>query len=317
MMNTMNDKAQFLLEFCLELKEFALILLDENGNIVAWNKGAHLMKGYSAEEIIGQHFSQLYLPEAKAVGHPERELAVAAEVGHYEEQGWRMRKDGTRFWAHVAIRALYDEDHVLSGFGKVTNDYTSQKQLAEQSANVIRLLEFMSTTDYLTGLHNRRSLDQHLARELSGARRHGRSVSVGMADFDLFKAYNDEFGHQAGDAYLKLGASRWREALRPEDVLARYGGDEFVVILPDTSLEDAATPLERLRAATPGPLTCSVGVAEWDGLETQQQLIDRADQALYQAKAAGRDRQHLSPRPTSSPAAPLEAQRDETRKLTA
>jgi diguanylate cyclase (GGDEF)-like protein len=169
-------------------------------------------------------------------------------------------------------------------------DSTEHKQATEQSANVTRLLEHTARTDYLTGLDNRRSLDQALTKALSAARRHVHPLSLAMIDLDLFKKFNDEFGHQAGDGYLKEATSQWRSILRPEDFIARYGGEEFVVVLPETLLDGAIQSMERLRAATPAPLTCSVGLVQWNGVESADKLIGRADGALYQTKMRGRDR---------------------------
>jgi len=272
------------------MKAYAIVLLDEEGNVAAWNEGARALKLYSPDEIIGTHFSVFYTPEARAAGHPERELAAAASVGRYEEEGWRVRRDGTRFWAQVIITPIYDDNDRLCGFGKVLSDLTKQKQQLEQAANIMKLLEDTARTDYLTGVHNRRSLDHVLGAMISGTRRHGGTLSLAMIDLDRFKAYNDEFGHQAGDTYLRQAASKWRDALRQEDFLARYGGEEFVVLLPSTALDGAIACLEHLRAATPAPLTCSVGLAQWDGVESPSGLIGRADQAMYSAKTTGRDR---------------------------
>jgi diguanylate cyclase (GGDEF)-like protein/PAS domain S-box-containing protein len=291
--------------FCTATRHYGIILLDEDGRVVAWNEGARLLNGYSEDEILGEHFSRLYTPEASAIGHPDRELAHAAAVGQYEEEGWQVRKDGTRFWAHVVITAIHDENHVLRGFGEIICDITGRKQADEQSANVINLLEYTARTDYLTGLGNRRSLDELLSVAIAKARRRRRSFSLAMIDFDNFKRYNDEFGHQSGDAYLKLATARWRKALRPGDVITRYGGEEFVLLLPDTRLAAAACPLERLRAVTPAPLTCSIGAAEWDGSERADCLIGRADQALYRAKSEGRDRLVLAPAASVKGATPI------------
>jgi PAS domain S-box-containing protein len=226
-------------QFLSNLRDYAIVILDEEGNVAAWNEGARALQLYADEEIIGTNFSVFYTPEARAVGHPERELAAAASVGRYEEEGWRVRKDNTRFWAHVIINAIYDEHHVLCGFGKVMRDLTEPKQAAEQSANVMKLLEHTARTDYLTGVNNRRSLDQFLAATISAARRHDRLLSLAMIDFDRFKMFNDEFGHQAGDSYLRQAASKWRNVLRPDDFIARYGGEEFVVLLPSAGRDGA------------------------------------------------------------------------------
>src|SRR4051794_623835 len=97
--------------------DYAIFLLSPDGRIRSWNTGARRLKGYEAEEIIGRHFSRFYTPEDLARDHPAHELEIAAEHGRYEEEGWRVRKDGSRFWASVLITALF-EDGELTGFAK-------------------------------------------------------------------------------------------------------------------------------------------------------------------------------------------------------
>lgn len=122
-------------KFLSKLEDFAIVILDDAGTVVVWSDGAKAMKGYEASEIIGRHFSAFYTPEAIAMGHPERELAAAMSTGRYEEEGWRVRKDGSRFWAHVVINCILDDAGIVRGFGKVVRDFTERKQAAEQSAN--------------------------------------------------------------------------------------------------------------------------------------------------------------------------------------
>ncbi|MEU5263601.1 PAS domain S-box protein [Amycolatopsis sp. NPDC021455] len=110
--------------------DYAIFMLDTEGRISSWNAGAERIKGYAAEEIIGKHFSVFYPAEDVAAGKPARELEVAVEQGRLEDEGWRLRKDGTRFWANVVITALYDEQGRLQGFGKVTRDMT-ERRMAE------------------------------------------------------------------------------------------------------------------------------------------------------------------------------------------
>jgi PAS domain S-box-containing protein len=113
------------------VRDYAILMLDPTGHIVSWNSGAQRLNGYSAEEIIGTHFSRFYPPESLARGLPEHELEVASRTGGFEDEGWRVRKDGSRFWANVIISALYDERHRLIGFSKVTRDLSERRHHEE------------------------------------------------------------------------------------------------------------------------------------------------------------------------------------------
>jgi len=151
-------------------------------------------------------------------------------------------------------------------------------------------VEATARTDMLTGLPNRRAWDEELRREVSRAGRHGHSLAVAMLDLDGFKAFNDAHGHQAGDALLAEVGDLWRTLLRVTDFIARYGGEEFAALLPACPPDEAVAALERLCSALPEGQTCSAGVAYWNGDESPDALIARADTALYEAKRAGRDR---------------------------
>lgn len=110
------------------IRDYAIFMLDPTGHIAGWNPGAQRIKGYTAEEIVGQHFSRFYTPEDLEAGKPQRELEIATKTGRYEEEGWRVRKDGTRFWANVVISAARDESGTLRGFAKVTRDVSERKR---------------------------------------------------------------------------------------------------------------------------------------------------------------------------------------------
>ena len=112
--------------------DYAIILLDTEGRILTWNRGAERLKGWQAEEIIGQNISRFYTPEDIAKGKMQTELATAAETGRYEDEGWRVRKDGSRFWANVIITALRDGAGALRGYGKVTRDLTERRMIEER-----------------------------------------------------------------------------------------------------------------------------------------------------------------------------------------
>jgi diguanylate cyclase (GGDEF)-like protein len=157
-------------------------------------------------------------------------------------------------------------------------------------SQLIEQLQEMARTDSLTGLLNRRAMTEALESDVAGSRRHRRPMSIAMMDLDHFKAFNDRHGHQAGDRFLVNAARRWTAELRPMDTIARYGGEEFLVLLPGCDVGTAMVIANRLREAVPERQTCSVGVAQWDGVESTASLVARADAALYAAKAAGRDK---------------------------
>ena len=148
------------------VQDYAIFLLDAQGNVATWNNGARRIKGYDAAEIVGRHFSVFYPPEEIANGKPQRELESAARTGRLEDEGWRIRKDSTRFWANVVITALRDTHGNLIGFGKVTRDMTDRLRLTELqharelSAHVQAALE-SERGSIARELHD--DLGQHLA----------------------------------------------------------------------------------------------------------------------------------------------------------
>jgi diguanylate cyclase (GGDEF)-like protein len=144
--------------------------------------------------------------------------------------------------------------------------------------------------DGLTGAWNRRALEEDLERLLSSATRESFDVTLAIVDIDHFKRCNDTLGHHGADRLLIELATTWGEELRPSDVLARFGGDEFAIVFPRSSPEDAIGVLERLRAAVPSPVTFSAGVAAWRPGESAASLESRADEHLYEAKRQGRNR---------------------------
>ena len=113
------------------IRDYAVFVLDPEGRVLTWNSGAQAMKGYSRDEIVGQHFSKFYLPEAVQNGWPERELLLAQKEGRFADEGWRLRKDGTAFWASVIITALRSPDGKHTGFAKVTQDMTERRRTEE------------------------------------------------------------------------------------------------------------------------------------------------------------------------------------------
>ena len=175
---------------------------------------------------------------------------------------------------------------------------TLQEKLREGNERLTEL----AATDDLTGLLARRFLESHLRGLVAGASRHGRPLSVVLIDLDNFKEINDTHGHAVGDFVLRTVVERIRSRVRKEDLLGRWGGDELLLVLPDVDLDGAIAAAEALRdgiATTgvtvdgePANVTISAGAAAWRDAESAAELVERADLAMYEAKAAGRDRVH-------------------------
>lgn len=166
----------------------------------------------------------------------------------------------------------------------------SLRRRAEDVEALMGRLEELAQTDELTGLPNRRSWDHELERSVAHARRFKLPVAVAVLDVDRFKDHNDGHGHAAGDALLVDAAQSWSSVLREVDTIARWGGDEFGLLITGCDAPEAAKAVERVRAMTPSGATCSAGLVVWDGEEDEAALMARADRALYAAKRTGRDR---------------------------
>lgn len=274
-----------------DLREYAILMLDPSGVVITWNAGAHRIKGYAADEIVGRHFSAFYLPADVAAGLPERHLEVAARDGRLEYEGWRLRKDGSHFWADVVITAITGDGGEIQGFGKVTRDLTERR--AADQENLRRSLH-----DELIGLPNRRLLTDRLEQALGRLDRHPGSVAVLFIDVNGFKRVNDTCGHDTGDAVLRAVAERLLTAVRPEDTVARLSGDEFVAVCGDLTGAPAARAIaDRIIDALAPPVSCdvgglavsaSIGVALTTRADvTAKIMLRRADAAMYEAKRGG------------------------------
>lgn len=250
--------------------------------------------GYSPEEMRSVPFIDLVHPDDR-----ERTEAKAASIFEgIEAVGFENRyraKDGSWRWLRWSSILAPDESLL---YGRAT-DVTELKQVEAEREQLLVEVEALAHSDALTGLPNRRTLDEQLPREMARALRAESDLCLAILDLDHFKAYNDTHGHLAGDEMLRRCAIAWDSELRGEDTIVRFGGEEFLVVLPDTRPDLAIEIVERLRMATPGGQTCSAGLACWDLSETAEDLLDRADSALYRAKAAGRDQLVLSPRAQS------------------
>jgi diguanylate cyclase (GGDEF)-like protein len=158
------------------------------------------------------------------------------------------------------------------------------------NASLMTQLSQMAREDSLTGVANRRTLDERLPQEMARATRQKYALSVVMIDLDYFKRFNDRRGHAAGDELLRNAAQAWFRQLRPTDLLARYGGEEFTLVLPACDEMQAERMVERLQPLVPEKQTFSAGIATWNGFDSPQELLSAADRALLQAKRGGRNR---------------------------
>jgi diguanylate cyclase (GGDEF)-like protein/PAS domain S-box-containing protein len=280
------------------VREYAIVLLDRNGAVTSWNIGAELIMGYSAAEASGRHLSAFYPATDVARGWPQHALDAAARSGRAEDEGWRVRKDGQRFWAHAVLTALRDADGDLYGFGQVVRDLTEARRRDEElRRSEDRSSRFWNEAirDPLTGVFNRRYMVEHLRGTIDRAE--NRIASLVVFDVDRFKAINDRLGHATGDTVLTAVAAVARRQSRAGDMLFRLGGDEFVIYLPGVAARKAAAIAERLRAAVAaarvldaGTVTVSVGVAQLRPSDSTESWLQRADAAMYEAKRQGRNR---------------------------
>jgi diguanylate cyclase (GGDEF)-like protein/PAS domain S-box-containing protein len=269
-----------------------IIVTDVDGLIRMWNKGAARIFLYSDEEIIGVDARALFSQDDLARGVPEQEMANALQDGCAGDFRWHVRKDGTLFWADGMIYPVLSRDGRHLGFVKILRDATKEKQSDEANSR-------LALEDSLTGLANRTEFRNRFVDMAASAQRHAQSLVLMLIDLDRFKDVNDRLGHTAGDALLQQAAHRMRAVIRDTDFIARFGGDEFVVLLPDAqSPQEGGAVAEKLVASLSRPfhiserevqIGASIGLAAYpQDAPDLDQLFMKADLALYRAKAAGR-----------------------------
>ena len=267
-----------------ELSHDMLCTMDEEGRCHEVNGAWARHLGYSPEELRGTRLLDLTHPDDH-----ERSLAEAMSLfktGSSAVLETRVRaKDGSWHWLRTSSTLASDERLVYAR----STDITQLKLIEDEREKLLGEVQDLARHDALTGLPNRRVLQELLPREMARARRRESRLCLAIVDIDHFKRYNDTHGHLAGDEVLRGCAREWDTALRGEDTLVRFGGEEFLVLLPDTDPEQAVEIVERLREKTPLEQTCSAGLALWDYAESIDDLLRRADEALYLAKAGGRD----------------------------
>ena len=309
-------------------------LLTEDAQDVLWRTDARLivtyispaderLRGFRADEVVGRHVFEMFTEEGVAVvkamiQRRAQEEASGTPVGFLNFQVQHRCKDGRLIWGEVTSKPDRNAQGEIIGYHGITREITERKRLEEQ----VRQLAFHDT---LTRLANRRLMLEHLDQAMSASKRSHHHGALLFLDLDNFKSLNDTHGHSVGDLLLIEVAERLKACVREADTVARFGGDEFVVLLceldtqPAEASEQAIAVAEKIRirlsdlyvlqAAPSGPATgtiehqctASIGVAIFRGRdESQSSVIDRADAAMYQAKKDGRNRIRLAPCPVEA-----------------
>lgn len=305
--------------------------LAENAGDIVWQLDADMqftyvspsserLRGYSAEDLIGRSVFDLYTPEGlEIVRHHmstrDRLRQAGEEVPSICFEAPQFRKNGSVVWMETTSTRITDEEGNLAGYVGITRDVDERiraraaleeinselrQRLEEISALQTKLLD-MAIHDALTGAHNRHYLDEMMANEINRARRNNAPLSIVLLDIDHFKHINDCFGHHAGDLVLGKVARILQASSRKSDVVCRWGGEEFLVLLPEMPLEHARERAEtwrsQLEEQTFPHISASLRVTASFGCSTLEQadhsadaLIQAADAALYQSKAQGRNR---------------------------
>ena len=280
------------LSVAIEQSPVTTVITDLAGNIVFVNPKFTEMTGYMAEEAIGQN-PRILKSENKS-NLEYKELWDTLLSG----QNWHgffhnKKKNGELYWESAVISPVKNEQGGITHFLAVKEDITERKRLQEE-------LELQATVDELTGISNRRNFLKQASSELKRAIRLKRPLAIVLIDLDFFKNINDTYGHAAGDQALIEFVKICQNNIREIDLFARFGGDEFALLLPESSCELAYTVTERIRMAISAQsidlncnlvsITISSGVAVLtDEEETLDTLLSQADQALYSAKEAGRN----------------------------
>jgi diguanylate cyclase (GGDEF)-like protein/PAS domain S-box-containing protein len=275
-----------------------------DGTFLKVNRALCDLIGYSEEELVNMHYLQITHPDDLNKDIDTLKQLFAGGISNLILENRYMHKNGGVIWAILGVSMVYGADSKPQYLIGQIQDITSRKKMEEELKKAKVEAESLASTDYLTGIMNRRAFMLRFAEELNRARREKYFVSLILIDIDFFKAINDTYGHFAGDTILQQFANALSANIRPYDFLGRHGGEEFIVCLPNTDREQAVIVAERMRRAVEAltiqvdtidekiKLTASFGVASpISGFEESiDSLIMQADSAMYKAKSTGRNR---------------------------
>jgi diguanylate cyclase (GGDEF)-like protein/PAS domain S-box-containing protein len=274
------------------VRDYTIYTITLDGQIDEWNLSLQRFGGWLAADVQGASIAMFFPADDQGARPSAVLLAEAKRVGSVETEGWRIKRDGSRLWGNTVITALPDESGSVRGFAVVSRDMSERKRMEEE-------LKKLATIDPLTGAFNRRHAHACLVAEFDRRARSGHPCAVMMIDIDKFKSINDSYGHDAGDVVLCAIVTTCRDSVRAVDMVARWGGEEFLILLPDTDAAAAVAAAERLREAVAATsvsvgngtviaVTASIGVAVPMN-DDLHELLHRADSALYMAKSLGRN----------------------------
>ncbi|SDL93653.1 PAS domain S-box-containing protein/diguanylate cyclase (GGDEF) domain-containing protein [Geoalkalibacter ferrihydriticus] len=266
-----------------------ILRLDQQGRIDFANAVLRKMLGFEEDDIKGDFLSSFAVGESRELLNAAFEQVTRG--GRQKIDLFLQRRDGSAFWGLLSLSPLFEYTGRVRGMVAVLTDITERKQAETQ-------MQRMAFADPLTGLPNRTLLIDRLEQALVTARREGTGVGVAFIDVDRFKQFNDQYGHAAGDALLQMVAGGVRQSLRRSDTVARWAGDEFVVVFPAVHEPgDLLASIHKVQQSCSGPLTLgdreffcslSIGVTLFpDDGERGDLLLHRADLAMYRAKREG------------------------------
>ncbi|MCK9557206.1 MAG: diguanylate cyclase [Candidatus Cloacimonetes bacterium] len=292
----------------------AIGLTDTEGKYVMVNPAWCSMMGYTAEEAKRLHVNDVTPPEDRQSSKANYDRLISGELPGIRLSRRYVKKDGTYFWADLHVSRVTDREGQAAGLVGIFVDIDPQKQAEadlrdlnsklslsnQELQQAMEELRRLARHDSLTQLLNRRVLTEILDKEIQRSSRSKRGLAVAMADVDNFKKINDQYGHDVGDVALIELAKVLKEQIRTTDYVGRWGGEEFLFVFPETTCKGAMIVIERVREQVakiriPVPdgdfsFTVSIGLSYHMGIDTGETIVQEADQAMYAAKQAGKNR---------------------------
>jgi len=278
------------------VQDYAIFTADPEGRVEEWNRSLTRLGGWEPTDVEGFPVDIFFQPGGLAEEPGMALLGRTRAGGRAEFEGWGVHRDGSAFWGNTVATVLPDDAGKPPGFVLITRDLSERKRTEDR-------LVTLATRDALTGALNRHGGDARLAEAFQMWQRHQHAFTVLMLDVDHFKDANDQYGHEAGDDVLGAIVRICKETLRGGDVIIRWGGDEFLILLPEIRGEIGELAAGRLcQAIEDAPLgkkgcfvTVSIGVADvMPGDGCAADVVNRADHALYSAKLNGRNQVNVA-----------------------